>query len=174
MRYTRSPKCCTSRPAFSHPSKKSDWSFPILLRQLIRNTGDFAGTCVPAKWKKYFAQHPWWYTKLNICLGSTWFVRDGYAVSFVTILLVFIQKKGHCFDKIVILLNIWKQWMYIMLGHSITHWDWEIRYQYIHLVTYRVGYRLQWQCPNLVWKLEMGVPMCLCVKKKHKRTIIPF
>ena len=49
MRYTRSPKCCTSRPAFSHPSKKSDWSFPILLRQLIRNTGDFAGTCVPAK-----------------------------------------------------------------------------------------------------------------------------
>ena len=109
-----------------------------------------------------------------ICLGSTWFVHDGYAVSFVTILLVFIQKKGHCFDKIVILLNIWKQWMYIMLGHSITHWDWEIRYQYIHLVTYRVGYRLQWQCPNLVWKLEMGVPMCLCVKKKHKRTIIPF
>ena len=59
-----------------------------------------------------------------ICLGSTWFVHDGYAVSFVTILLVFIQKKGHCFDKIVILLNIWKQWMYIMLGHSITHWDW--------------------------------------------------
>ena len=58
-----------------------------------------------------------------ICLGSTWFVHDGYAVSFVTILLVFIQKKGHCFDKIVILLNIWKQWMYIMLGHSTTHWD---------------------------------------------------
>lgn len=47
MRYTRSPKCCTSRPAFSHPPKKSDWSLPILLRQLIRNTGDFAGTCVP-------------------------------------------------------------------------------------------------------------------------------
>jgi len=28
--------------------KKSNWSLPILLRQLIRNIGDFAGTCVPA------------------------------------------------------------------------------------------------------------------------------
>ena len=53
MRYTRSPKCCTPRPAFSHPAKKRDWSLPILLRQLIRNIGDLAVTCVPANWWKH-------------------------------------------------------------------------------------------------------------------------
>jgi hypothetical protein len=48
MRYTRSPRCCTPRPALSHPSKKIDWSLPILLRQLIRNTGYVTTTCSPA------------------------------------------------------------------------------------------------------------------------------
>lgn len=40
MQYTRDPKWFTSRPAFSHPVKKSDSSsFPILRLQLIKKAG---------------------------------------------------------------------------------------------------------------------------------------
>lgn len=48
MQYTRDPICCTCRPAFSQPLKKSNSSsFPILRLQLIKNAG-LGNTTSPA------------------------------------------------------------------------------------------------------------------------------